>query len=706
MSDEEDDGLSSVIPKKPGPGRPSSSVLWKSGYMTYNQDKEETTCHIDQCNKTFKKKRTSNLKEHVRKVHAAVYQQLEREEREKETERAAAQSKTEDRPPPGGYWPNDSPDYKKAVAALSGFIVCSTASYSSVDHPLLKKFCRILNPRFRKPSKSTVATQCPKFYATMKDRIKAAIKNCKGLITMCVDIWTKRGLTESFLGITAHFVDNNMTRWSVTLAVKLFPGRHTGERIRELILEVLKEYGISEEDILIVVTDNGSNMVAALNDVERELTEDEELEIIEMAMSELEHADESQILNATLSLGNDENYDGLSAAERDETEITESQKSLDDEINDFLACEADHDAQLSDLYRLPCFAHTLQLVARQFDASAELKDVVKKALKLITRFNCSAIATSRLIELAGKKLIGDVKTRWNSTLLVLERLYEVREFLTIVGQEQKFDTLLETDYEKIKAIIFLLRPFHEYTEATSGEKYNTAELVVPSIRQLQEHLKLCAGKRVITNTANKLLSELNRRFSVFLDPRHEKHNPFFLAAAFLHPTYRNLLDESQSSAAMKYIKDMNERVHRKEGRDNVPDDDISPARGEPAAKKGRFSHLSGILEKKSGTTTSKEKNPVLKECALFKAEDFSKDRLVKDNLELDSFEFWKQRRNIFPELHKVAMCIASAPATSTPVERVFSTAGIATSGKRNRLSGLRLEMEVLLQRNYKLLEID
>ena len=38
------------------------------------------------------------------------------------------------------------------------------------------------------------------------------------------------------------------------------------------------------------------------------------------------------------------------------------------------------------------------------------------------------------------------------------------------------------------------------------------------------------------------------------------------------------------------------------------------------------------------------------------------------------------------------------PATSAPVERVFSTAGESTAGKRNRLSDRYLEREVLIRK--------
>ena len=52
----------------------------------------------------------------------------------------------------------------------------------------------------------------------------------------------------------------------------------------------------------------------------------------------------------------------------------------------------------------------------------------------------------------------------------------------------------------------------------------------------------------------------------------------------------------------------------------------------------------------------------------------------------DPFAFWLDQASVYPLLSPVAIDLLAIPASSAPVERVFSTARELTTGKRNRLS--------------------
>ena len=66
---------------------------------------------------------------------------------------------------------------------------------------------------------------------------------------------------------------------------------------------------------------------------------------------------------------------------------------------------------------------------------------------------------------------------------------------------------------------------------------------------------------------------------------------------------------------------------------------------------------------------------------------------------VDPVEFWIENEKTYPSLAPVACDLLIIPASSAPIERVFSTAGQITSGKRNRLNDRNLEREVLLKKN-------
>lgn len=58
----------------------------------------------------------------------------------------------------------------------------------------------------------------------------------------------------------------------------------------------------------------------------------------------------------------------------------------------------------------------------------------------------------------------------------------------------------------------------------------------------------------------------------------------------------------------------------------------------------------------------------------------------------------------FPALSTVACDILATPASTAPVERIFSCGGEVTRGKRNRLTDKNLKREILLRRNKKYID--
>ena len=69
---------------------------------------------------------------------------------------------------------------------------------------------------------------------------------------------------------------------------------------------------------------------------------------------------------------------------------------------------------------------------------------------------------------------------------------------------------------------------------------------------------------------------------------------------------------------------------------------------------------------------------------------------------VDPLEYWVDLKSTLPLLSKVAVDMLVIPASSTPIERVFSTAGETSIGRRNRLSDSNLEREIMLKNKHYL----
>ena len=67
--------------------------------------------------------------------------------------------------------------------------------------------------------------------------------------------------------------------------------------------------------------------------------------------------------------------------------------------------------------------------------------------------------------------------------------------------------------------------------------------------------------------------------------------------------------------------------------------------------------------------------------------------------EADCLGFWKRDAKVLPRLYLVAMRVLSVPATSTPVERVFSHGGLIMRPHRARLSARTLSSLIFLKCN-------
>ena len=100
----------------------------------------------------------------------------------------------------------------------------------------------------------------------LKTNMRAVLSDARG-VTITMDIWSKKGLAASYLGLTAHFfLKKDHCRHRLTLAVRRFPSPHTADKVEQMVCEILEEWGISHQQMSVILTDNGSNLVAAFQE--------------------------------------------------------------------------------------------------------------------------------------------------------------------------------------------------------------------------------------------------------------------------------------------------------------------------------------------------------------------------------------------------------------------------------------------------------
>ena len=99
--------------------------------------------------------------------------------------------------------------------------------------------------------------------STLKDQVMHMMKQTHA-VTLCLDIWTSK-VTRGYLGVTAHFLDEEGRLRNLVLGVYRFKGSHTADAILEITAEIIAEFQIRSK-VKFIITDNAANMLKAFRD--------------------------------------------------------------------------------------------------------------------------------------------------------------------------------------------------------------------------------------------------------------------------------------------------------------------------------------------------------------------------------------------------------------------------------------------------------
>jgi hypothetical protein len=316
----------------------------------------------------------------------------------------------------------------------------------------------------------------------------------ESLSLFCItsDVWSKKGLSTCYIVVTVHFISRLGKLIRCVLAMPEFPPPHTAIAITTITKSVIEEWGLGGK-VAFAVTDNAAAMIAAFKETlwravgAVEDDEDEE----ELESIHRDSQDETRNLE-TVAID-------LERADPSEQEIDlniQTAEIEEESLNlEFRRRGGFGQSRERRMKRLSCLSHTLQLVMAGFEkfvtargTQPQFMAVIRKARALISSFNMSTIATSRLIKKAGKKLIKDVSTRWSSTYLMLLRLFELKKAISEVCEELEWDSLVASEWEKLRNVLNLLEQFAKYTQLATSATIPTFSSIIPIVQELHLHL--------------------------------------------------------------------------------------------------------------------------------------------------------------------------------------------------------------------------
>ena len=160
-------------------------------------------------------------------------------------------------------YPRNSARLKILNDSVCYFISKDMQPYQTVNDPGFRAMLNAFDPRYVPMDRKTLATNyIPKLYDREKERICNKLSDV-GYYALTADIWTSRH-NEAYTGITIHFVNATYQLESFLLETLEFPQSHTGTNIAKELQEILENWRLPEDKISAITTDNGTNIVAAL----------------------------------------------------------------------------------------------------------------------------------------------------------------------------------------------------------------------------------------------------------------------------------------------------------------------------------------------------------------------------------------------------------------------------------------------------------
>ena len=539
--------------------------------------------------------------------------------------------------------------------------------------------------------------------AAMCSEISSYMQNTRK-ISFCTDLWTKKGMTSSYIGISAHFFSlQDYASHCTMLAVRRIEHPHTGLAIRQIFDTILGEWAIPTNKVRAVVTDNGSNIVKAFKEHVAQIIHDSEAE---------GEADEEGVMEQEADEGVET---GLEKEGQGTVHVVGSEVGSSEE-EDFDRRESSIVAQFSSMTRLSCFAHTLQLVVVKFNNDASVKPVLKNAYALVKKVNSSTRATQLLVQRCGKKLVSNCPTRWSSTFLLIDRMLEVREALNQVLFELNMDNMNVSEWNVLQCIKTLLQPFAAATSLMSGDTYVTLSDVIPTYFILRDQLESVVQESsfaCVKTVADLMLKELVRRFHCLVSPDDSKHDPIYAIATLLHPSLKNYVVKNASllkSTKEEIITSIKEECGEESEGSAAEEDACPPVEQSDVPKPKRpCLDLTGFLipsARQKNLERYREESGPRRRGSISGKLDFLLNLYIEEKVTMahydhDPVRFWLLKESLYSHIARYAVDTLQIPASSATVERLFSTEGESCSGKQSNLQDARLEREVLLHRNKK-----
>ncbi|XP_070073359.1 uncharacterized protein [Drosophila takahashii] len=427
-------------------GRKRNTTL--RNFFEYNTEKNISECKI--CKITLTGNYVSNLKRHLQAKHRSDYEDDDGSSDDQVEEKKVKFSVTMGR--------NEA---KNACIDLVTKQKLPLAVFDSTGFKTLTNqiFCGLNMPAV---TSRNIMGLVEERYHSIKIKIVNALKSR----IICLKMDTATRCNRGILGVNVQFIENGKIVIK-TLGLIELTKSHTSQNLCSEVQSIMDDFCIKKEQIYSITTDNGRNMVKAVDLLNKWEIDDDE------SPDELQEEELTQHLN------------------------------------------------IHSIVSIKCAAHTLQLAIKDFFdrlGSVPFIDKARNIVKLLRTPSFSYL----IEEEALSKPVLDVPTRWSSTYLMLQRLQTFEHFCE--RHLKSSVKLSATEWSELENLTKALEPAYLATQ-----KLQSSQLFLGDFYKLWLELKLTVAASQLTfcrdlyqciqKREDGIIEDKMILSSIYLDPR-------------------------------------------------------------------------------------------------------------------------------------------------------------------------------------------
>lgn len=546
-------------------------------------------------------------------------------------------------------------------------------------------------------------------FIKVKDALRKRLSE-QNYLCLTADVWSSR--SQSYLGVTVHFLNEKHERESYLLACKQLFTKQTYKELAQAMDEILKDFGIKKSQVTNIVTDGGSSFCKmfkvygqSIDAVVSTYNNDEE--------NDEENGEENGEENENL-IGTSENVmtdiygesfvnDRLQFDNVDSNNVTDAFPVIDqnDDVAAYLGQIAPQ--QIGEIELPPqrrCVSHLLNLLSQDFEKKNLIGVPKTMLVQTFERLHTLWILprNSCLAKTICKRVLGRVlkipcETRWNSRFDAVKLCSQPeiqRNLNTLIQQlkselscqsAQNLQALTAHDNLIINEYIKVMEPVAVALDVMQKEINSSQGYIVPVLSSMRLRISRIEEKSSISRDFKEaMLKAIDKRFKSYFT--FENSNMDLLLAAVSLPRIKTSFIGNDEHII--YTKNLLIAECKKLGTEEHRNVTIVE---DPEVEDNNDFLISFAMPR--DVRRNSLENEIESEVSRLLCDSRTDNSILLE----------------FPYVQRVYFKYNTTLASSAPVERVFSQSMMIFTPRRNRLSAVNFEQALIMKHNRHLINL-